>query len=99
MPRRQTETSKIAKELGATYAFVKHRLENGIPLDAPRMVNNNPKAWKTRKADAVVETPPPPPLPRPAPPPKPVSFVPFIPAYSPREARNPLAVMVAGNGR
>lgn len=48
MPYPLTETAKLARRHGLTYAATKYRLANNIPLDAPKQPNGNAKAWDTR---------------------------------------------------
>jgi len=48
MPARLSDTGKLARKHGITYACAKYRLENGIPLELPEQPNNNAKAWDTR---------------------------------------------------
>ena len=48
MPYPLTETGKLARQYGLSYATARYRLANNIPLDAPLKPNNNAKAWDTR---------------------------------------------------
>jgi len=48
MPARLSDTGKLARKHGLTYACVRYRLANGIPLDRPVQHGDNAKAWDTR---------------------------------------------------
>jgi hypothetical protein len=48
MPKGLSETGKLARKYGITYACARHRLKAGIPLDAPPMRGNPAKAWDSR---------------------------------------------------
>jgi hypothetical protein len=48
MPARLSDTGKLARKHGLTYACVRYRLANGVPLDRPVQHGDNAKAWDTR---------------------------------------------------
>jgi hypothetical protein len=55
MPYPLSKAGQQAKEVGMSTQGVKYREQQGIPLSAPAMKNNNAKAWETRRLKLLAE--------------------------------------------